>query len=52
MTDVLGTLESWGDTDLAVRREGGDLVTVPLADVVAGKAVPPRPPRRHRGGHS
>lgn len=43
MTDVLGECVAWGDGVLVVRREGGELVRVPLADVVAGKPVPPRP---------
>ncbi|MBA2716348.1 MAG: hypothetical protein H0U51_04730 [Propionibacteriales bacterium] len=44
LTDVLGILEAWGDQTLSVRREAGDLVTVPLAEIVAGKGVPPRTP--------
>ena len=43
LTDVLGTCESWTGTALTVRREDGELVEVALADVVAGKPVPPRP---------
>lgn len=46
LTDVLGVLEAWGDETLLVRREGGELVTVPVADVVAGKQIPPPPRRR------
>lgn len=48
LTDVLGVLEAWGAETLSVRRADGDLVTVPLGEVVAGKPVPPRPARRHR----
>ena len=48
LTDVLGTCESWTDTALAVRREDGELVEIALADVVAGKPVPPRPSVHHR----
>lgn len=51
LTDVLGTCESWPDSrdgDVVVRRERGDRVTIPLADVVAGKPVPPRPSVHHR----
>lgn len=47
MTDLLGECVSWTpgpDGALVVRREAGDLVRVPLSDVVAGKPVPPRPP--------
>lgn len=46
LTDVLGVLEEWDDDTLSVRRADGDLVAVPLTDVVAGKQIPPRPPRR------
>jgi GNAT superfamily N-acetyltransferase len=48
MTDVLGRCVAWGDGVVVLRRDGGDLVRVPLADVVAGKPVPPRPPVHHR----
>ena len=45
LTDVIGTLEAWDDDTLAVRRADGDVVTIALADVVAGKPVPPPPAR-------
>lgn len=51
LADVLGTCESWPDTRdgaVVVRRERGDRVAIPLADVVAGKPVPPRPSVHHR----
>jgi ribosomal protein S18 acetylase RimI-like enzyme len=48
MTDVLGTLETWADDHLTVRREDGTLTRVRRADLVSGKAVPPRPSVRHR----
>lgn len=48
LTDVLGVLESWADGVLAVRREDDSLVSIPVADVVLGKPVPPRPSVRHR----
>ncbi len=48
MTDLLGVLEEWGESTLTVRREDGTRVVVDRADVVAGKAVPPRPPVRLR----
>jgi GNAT superfamily N-acetyltransferase len=44
LTDVLGELLDAGDTVLVVRTARGD-VRVPVADVVAGKEVPPRPTR-------
>ena len=43
MTDVLGTCESWTHSEIVVRRERGDLVTIPRSDIVSGKTVPPRP---------
>ena len=43
MTDVLGTCESWADGIVVVRRERGDLVSIPTADIVSGKTVAPRP---------
>lgn len=43
-TDVLGVLERW-DTEAAVRREDGSVVVFPVALVVSGKPVPPRPSR-------
>lgn len=46
MTDVLGTCEAWTDGEVSVRTEDGDLVVIPTGDIVAGKPVPPRPPRR------
>lgn len=43
--DVVGELLSWSDGVLAVRRRDGDVVTVPEADLVAARVVPPAPPR-------
>jgi ribosomal protein S18 acetylase RimI-like enzyme len=48
MSDVLGTVESWADGLVVVRREKGDLVEIPTSDIVAGKTVPPRPSTRLR----
>jgi hypothetical protein len=45
-SDVVGVLESWSEGMLQVRRRTGELVEVPEAIVVAGKVVPPAPPRR------
>lgn len=45
-TDVLGELAALDAGALAVRREDGAVVRVPLADVVAGRVVPARPARR------
>ncbi len=47
MTDVLGTCEAWADGEVRVRTADGELVVIATADIVAGKPVPPRPPRRH-----
>ncbi len=50
MTDVLGVCESWDHGVVTLRRERGDLVEIPVADIVAGKPVPPRPAARRRLG--
>ena len=47
LTDALGVLTSFTDTELTVETETGQL-TVPRAAVVAGKRIPPRPPHRVR----
>jgi hypothetical protein len=46
LTDVIGILESWDGAELVVRRTDDTLVRIPRSLVVAGKRVPPRPPRR------
>lgn len=46
-TDVLGDCVEFGDL-IVVRREDGELVRIPLADVVSGKPVPPRASVRQR----
>ena len=48
MSDVLGVMESWSAEVACVRDESGRLSTIPIADIVAGKPVPPRPSVRHR----
>ena len=48
LTDTLGILESCDDTTMGVRKADGTLVTIAQADVVAAKAVPPRPSPRIR----
>ncbi len=48
MTDLLGVLESWSEDAMSVRDDNGALTTIPLADVVTGKPVPPRPSVRLR----
>jgi len=45
LTDIRGILESWGPVAITVRPDDADPVEVPLADIVAGKQIPPRPPR-------
>ena len=45
MTDLLGICESWTATTATVRAEDGTLVEIPVADIVSGKPVPPRPSR-------
>jgi ribosomal protein S18 acetylase RimI-like enzyme len=48
MTDVLGLCTSWGPDSCVVRTESGSLVEIPLAEIVAGKPVPPRGSVRQR----
>ncbi len=48
MTDILGVCTSWGDGVCVVEPEDGPPVRIPLADIVSGKPVPPRPSVRHR----
>ncbi|QIX27692.1 GNAT family N-acetyltransferase [Nocardioides sp. JQ2195] len=48
MTDLLGICTSWGARACVVAPESGPEVTIPLADIVSGKPVPPRPSVRHR----
>ena len=42
LTDVLGVMESWGGGVTTIRSDAG-LVSIEIADIVAGKPVPPRP---------
>jgi len=49
MTDVLGILEEADDQVFKVRRSrDGQLVVIPRERALAGKVVPPAPPRRSR----
>lgn len=41
VSDVVGELLSWSDGVLTVRRRDGSSVTVPEADLVAARVVPP-----------
>jgi ribosomal protein S18 acetylase RimI-like enzyme len=50
MTDLLGVCLAWGDGLCVVQPEAGDPVEIPVADIVSGKPVPPRPPVRMRVG--
>ena len=51
MTDVLGILEQADDQAFTVRRtRDGQLVVVPRERALAGKVVPPAPPRRRPDG--
>lgn len=47
-TDVLGVCTSWADGVATIEREGGEVVRVPVAEIVSGKPVPPRPSVRMR----
>ncbi len=42
LTDVLGVMESWSEGHTVVRKEDGEEVRIPIADIVSGKPVPPR----------
>lgn len=46
MTDVIGVCERWADGEVDVRRADDTVLTIPTRDIVAGKPVPPRRPRR------
>lgn len=49
MTDLLGVCEGYGDGLVVLRPDaGGDPVSIPLAQVVTGKPVPPRGSVRDR----
>jgi GNAT superfamily N-acetyltransferase len=49
MTDLLGTCVAWADGECVVSPDaGGPDVAIPLADIVSGKPVPPRPSPRLR----
>ena len=48
MTDLLGVMESWADGFTTIRGESGEVTSIAIADIVAGKPVPPRPSVRHR----
>src|SRR4051812_39973413 len=50
MTDVLGTCTAWADGICVIQPDGAALepVRIPLAEIVAGKPVPPRASPRLR----
>lgn len=48
-SDVIGELLSWDDGVLQLRSGDGEIVTVAESAVVAGRVVPPAPPRRPPG---
>ncbi len=45
-SDVVGVLESWADGMLRLRRRDGSVTTIAEDALVAGKVMPPAPPRR------
>lgn len=49
-TDILGVCTSWADGIAVIERESGEQVSVPVAEIVSGKPVPPRPNVRLRIG--
>ncbi|WP_456095367.1 putative acetyltransferase [Parafrankia discariae] len=48
LSDVLGTLESWSDGELRLRRTDGTTVSVPEESLVAARVVPLTPRRANR----
>ena len=48
LTDATGICESWGDGVVGLRLEDGTLLEIRTEDIVAGKQIPPRPPRRRQ----
>ncbi len=48
MTDLLGTCVAWEAGACVVQPESGPAVTIPWADIVTGKPVPPRASVRQR----
>lgn len=48
LTDLLGVCLAWDATGCTVQPEDGPAVTIPLALIVSGKPVPPRPSVRAR----
>jgi N-acetylglutamate synthase len=49
IADVLGILEAADGAAFTIRTASGDSVVVPVERALAGKTVPPAPPRR--GAH-
>lgn len=45
-TDTLGHLRSWSDGVLRIKRRDGVVVAIREADLLAGRVIPPAPPRR------
>jgi N-acetylglutamate synthase len=48
VADVLGVLEAADAVSFTVRTAAGDAVVIPVERALAGKTVPPAPPRRGR----
>lgn len=48
LTDLLGVCTAWGGGVCVVQPAAGPPVTIPFAEIVSGKPVPPRPSVRHR----
>lgn len=47
-TDILGVCTSWADGVATISRDSGEVVRVPVTEIVSGKPVPPRPSVRLR----
>jgi hypothetical protein len=50
--DVLGVLEAADAASFRVRKASGELITIPRSRALAGKTVPPVPPRKRRAAES
>lgn len=50
LTDLLGQCLAWESDHCVIAPEQGEPVRIPLADIVSGKPVPPRPTTRLRVG--
>jgi hypothetical protein len=50
IADVVGVLAAADTVSFTVRKTSGEMVTIPRDRALAGKTVPPAPPRERRAG--